>query len=180
MYKKRGDGENARGSRNVGEGRRKGSGVEGRRVWNEKEEGGRRSKDRRVNKERRRLMEFIEEKGWKIFNGNIEGDEEGEFIFTGGKGTTVIDYVLRSKVTKEKIRRMRIGKEVDSDHQPIELVVRGKRDWRRRTVGGKRRWRGRWDEEGQKKFVERVDKLDLVEKDILKNWKGKSGKFWKG
>lgn len=127
VHKKRGDGENARGSRNVGGGRREGSGVEGRRVWNEKEEVGRRSKDRRVDKEGKRLMEFIEEKGWKIFNENIEGDEEGEFTFTGGKGTTVIDYVLGSKVTKEKIRRRRIGKEVDSDHQPIELVVRGKK-----------------------------------------------------
>jgi hypothetical protein len=32
----------------------------------------------------------FEERGWSIWNGNIIGDEEGEFTFTGGKGSTVI------------------------------------------------------------------------------------------
>lgn len=29
---------------------------------------------------------MIKERGWSIWNGNITGDEEGEFTFTGGKG----------------------------------------------------------------------------------------------
>lgn len=45
----------------------------------------RNSKDRKMNKERKKLVEMIEERGWSIFNGNITGDEEGEFTFTGGK-----------------------------------------------------------------------------------------------
>lgn len=38
-----------------------------------------------MNKEGRRLVEFIKERGWMLFNGMVRGDEEGEFTFTGGK-----------------------------------------------------------------------------------------------
>lgn len=60
------------------------------------EEGDRRqSKDEMINKEERILLvEFVEERRWSSFNGNITGDEEGEYTFTGGKGCTVIDYVM--------------------------------------------------------------------------------------
>lgn len=57
-------------------------------------------------------MEFITERGWSIFNGDIKGDDtegddtEGEFTFTGGKGSTVIDYVIGDKEVKERVKRM--------------------------------------------------------------------------
>jgi len=51
------------------------------------------SKDRKVNKEGRVLVEFLEERGWGILNGCTVGDEEGEFTYTVGKGNTVIDYM---------------------------------------------------------------------------------------
>lgn len=38
------------------------------------------------------MIQFFEEKGWEIFNGNIKGDEEGEYTFTGGNGN-MIDIV---------------------------------------------------------------------------------------
>lgn len=43
--------------------------------------GERQSKDRKMNGEGRKLLAFVEEKGWSLFNGNI--NENGEFIFTG-------------------------------------------------------------------------------------------------
>lgn len=46
----------------------------------------RKSKDEKVNGEGRKLIEFVEENGWGIFNGCIRGDEEGEFSFIGGEG----------------------------------------------------------------------------------------------
>lgn len=55
------------------------------------EEGGRKSKDGKINREGRLLVEFLEEWGWAIFNGVTRRDEEGEFTFTGRKGDTVID-----------------------------------------------------------------------------------------
>lgn len=40
------------------------------------------------------MIEFVEENGWSIFNGDMKGDEEGEYTFTGEKGCTVIDYAI--------------------------------------------------------------------------------------
>lgn len=54
----------------------------------------RKSKDTKINRGRKLLIEFIEEWGLSIFNGRVKGDEEGEYTFTGGKGNTVIDYVM--------------------------------------------------------------------------------------
>ena len=48
--------------------------------------GGRRSKDKKVNKEGRFLLEALEEAGWWIFNGGGKGDEEGEWRYAGGRG----------------------------------------------------------------------------------------------
>lgn len=39
---------------------------------NKKEAKGRSSEDKVINKNRRRLIQVIEEKGWQIFNGNIK------------------------------------------------------------------------------------------------------------
>lgn len=70
------------------------TGKEGGRVEKEGREGkgeGRQSKDGKINAKGRKLVAFVEEKRWSLFNGNIKGDEDREFIFTGGKGNTVID-----------------------------------------------------------------------------------------
>lgn len=48
--------------------------------------GGRRSKDRKINREGRLLLERIEKVGWEIFNGGTKGDEEGEWTYTGARG----------------------------------------------------------------------------------------------
>lgn len=45
-----------------------------------------RSKDKKLNGDVQRLIGFLEERGWNIFNGTVKGDEEGEFTFTGGRG----------------------------------------------------------------------------------------------
>lgn len=45
--------------------------------------GGRRSWDRKINREGRMMVNFLEEKEWLIFNGAVRGEEKGEFTFTG-------------------------------------------------------------------------------------------------
>jgi len=61
----------------------------------------RRSKDKKVNRESRILLEFIENKEWGIFNGTIRGDEE-EFTFTGWKENRVIDRRRRGEKKGEE------------------------------------------------------------------------------
>lgn len=57
----------------------------------EEEEGRRKSKDKKIDKEDRILVEFMEKRNWKIFNGCTEGNKKGEFTFTEGRGSTIID-----------------------------------------------------------------------------------------
>jgi len=96
-------------------------GGKGKREWEGVVKRGRlrRSKNKKVNKEGRFLLEFIEFKGWGIFNRTIRGDEEGEFTFMGGKKSTLIDYVIGDEV-KEKVKKMRIGDRVDSNYHSAE------------------------------------------------------------
>jgi hypothetical protein len=51
----------------------------GARNWEEeREDGKRKSKNNVENAKGKRLMEWIQENGWEVLNGNKEGDEEGE------------------------------------------------------------------------------------------------------
>lgn len=56
----------------------------------------------------------MEERGWEIANGNIKGDEEGELTYIGGRGESVIDYVIVNQKAWNKIEEMRIGERVES------------------------------------------------------------------
>lgn len=76
-------------------------------------------------------------RGWGILNGR---GKEGEFTFTGGRGESVIDYVIE----EEKVRkRMEVGDSVESDHHPlvVSLERKGERVRKRR--------RGREDRGGR-------------------------------
>jgi len=70
-------------------------------IKGEEEEGGRKSKDKKINKEGKILINVIEEVGWAIWIGDTKGDEEGKLIFTGGGGDTVIDYVIGDASLKD-------------------------------------------------------------------------------
>lgn len=74
----------------------------------ERREEPRRSKDKVKNAEGSKLLEMIEENGWEILNGNTEGDEEGELTFIGGKGNSVIDYVIIDPLVKEEIKCFKV------------------------------------------------------------------------
>lgn len=96
-----------------------------------------------------------------ILNGNVKGNEEGEWTYVRGKKGTVIDYVLGNEETWESIKSMRIEDRVDSDHQPITMwvdkdgiSVEGRRK-RKRRKGGRRGVEDKGGiEEGRRKFEE--------------------------
>lgn len=136
------------------------TGREGGRVIKveerEKEERKRRSKDVVLNGGGKKLVEFLEEKGLSILNGDMKGDEEGEFTFTGGRGNTVIDYVIGGEEMRRMMERLRVGDKVDSDHHPLEVYIKG------RNKGGReekkvRSCRGVWNEEGVMLFREKLE-----------------------
>ena len=84
------------------------------------------SKDREVNGEGRRLCSFLGERGWGIMNGNVEGVEGGEWTYTGGRGNSVIDYVLGNEDTRERRGENGSGsKAVELGPSPSGSVVEG-------------------------------------------------------
>jgi len=49
----------------------------------------------------------------------MEGDKEGEWINTGSRGKSVIDYVLINEEAREEKMRLEMGDQMDSDHPVI-------------------------------------------------------------
>lgn len=104
----------------------------------DEEEGGlmRRSKDRIINNEGRKLVELLQKSGLNVLNNRSEGDWEGEFTYVGARGSTAIDYVFENEVTIKNNLDFRIDVRVDSDHMSlcVELEKREeeKREERRR------------------------------------------------
>jgi len=131
------------------------TGLEGgwRGEESEEEVKGRRSKDKKMNREGKMLVECLEKRGWSILNGSAIGDEEGEFTYTGGRRETVIDYILGNGEIRDRMERLEVGEEVDSDHHPVILWMKGKeRGSEERRGGAGIIRRGTWDEEGRKEF----------------------------
>jgi len=101
------------------------------------EEGvGRRSRDGKINKEGRMLVEGIRERGWSILNGETEGDEEGNWTYTGGRGESVIDYVLVEEEGREEVERLEVRDKVNSDHHPVVVWMKERRD-NKKVRGGR-------------------------------------------
>lgn len=40
-------------------------------------------------------------------------------VNTGSRGNTVVNYVLGNEGLRERIERLEIGKDIDSDHHPV-------------------------------------------------------------
>lgn len=99
-------------------------------MWREdrekKENKKRNSKDKILNKKERRLVEFLEKKGLSIMNRDMERDEEREYTFTGGRGNTVIDYVIRGEEVRARVESLIVGDEVDSDYHPLIVSIKEK------------------------------------------------------
>jgi len=114
-----------------------------------------------------------------VFNGNVRGDENGEFTFTVKKGNTVIDYIMGEEEVKERIERMRVGDKIDSDHHPVEVWIKGVEKKRRESKGQEGYMRGVWDEEGCRKFREMLGKMEMGEEDVETMWEGMEGKVKK-
>lgn len=92
--------------------------------WEEgREETERKSKDRKIHKERKRLVEFLKEKEWTIFNCAVKENEEEEYTYTGNRENTVIDYMIGRKRITERIKRLKIGERIDSDHHRVEVTI---------------------------------------------------------
>lgn len=84
----------------------------------EKEGESRNSRDKMINRERRVLINKIEEREWMILNGSYN-NEGGWTYYIGGSGVSVIDYVM----AKRRKRLERQQKEIESNHVSLEVEL---------------------------------------------------------
>lgn len=102
----------------------------------EREKGGRKSRDRKMNGEGRYMLEALEEAGWFIFNGEKKGDEEGEWTYAGGRGESVIDYMIGDEEVWEKISKIKMADRINSNHFPLVVWIKRGEEGEGRKRGG--------------------------------------------
>lgn len=104
----------------------------------------------------------------EILNGKTEGDWEGEYTYTGARGSTLIDYIFVNTKVTERVLECKVEEKVDSNHLPISL----KMETREEKRGNKKRQTGEskiraveenkkvcWDLEAKKKYREITEKI---------------------
>ncbi|XP_036148384.1 uncharacterized protein LOC118647469 [Monomorium pharaonis] len=138
------------GDFNARTGREEGGGEE---LDSEEEENQvrRRSKDSKVDKEGRKLLELIGECGWEILNGRMVGDEEGEYTYVGGKREHIVAEVK--------------SEDRDANKKGKGRVIRGIWD-----EEGRERFRG---------IIERGMEEEF-EQEVNEEWDGMLGKIKEG
>lgn len=143
----------------------------GKLIWDGEEEGNRRySKDKIMNKQGIDLLENIEKMELGLLNGNKEGDDQGEWTFTGAKGSSVIDYVICNAKTWEEIKSFRIGERTESDHQPLEIELKAITEETRNREEVKKIEIEDWTEEGLKIYQENLKKRKAEKEEIQEEW----------
>jgi hypothetical protein len=148
-------------------------GERGARNWGEvKGDGKRKTKDKVENAEGKRLIEWIEENGWEVLNGNKQGDEEGEMTYVGSRGETDIDYAIVNEPAWEKVEEFKVGERVDSDHLPLEISIEGTKHEEKGK--GEARYEQKkvtvkvWDEQGMKEYRRRLEEATFEEQEVEK------------
>lgn len=121
--------------------------------WIEEEEGKKRkSKDKKVNKDGRKLFRTIEKGGYMIMNGCVKGDEGGKFTYIGRRGKHSDRLILGGRDIMRDIEGMEIGDDgFRSPSSDTKDKGKGKRRKKRRKRAD-RKGKGRWDKEGREKF----------------------------
>lgn len=116
------------------------------------------------------MCEVLEETGWSILNGNVEGDEEGEWTYTRGGGESAIHYVLENKEMRMKVRRIRMWERVNSDHQPITVWIKERRRGGVRRKSRKKEKRKRGSGRRRKRFDDYFGKMKVEGDEVEEGW----------
>ncbi|XP_032689113.1 golgin subfamily A member 6-like protein 22 [Odontomachus brunneus] len=88
-----------------------------------------------------------------------------------GREDSVIDYVLGSMKTREKISGMMVEDCVDSDHHPFVVKIARAKGGRGKSEGRNRRMsRWIWTDEGKEEFREAIGELPRMEGEVREVW----------
>jgi len=146
-------------------------GKEGKRIEGEEdEEPWRNSKDEKVTNKGRELLDLMEDREWDIANGNVRGNENGELTYIGGRGESIIDYVLVNQKAWDKIEKTKIGNRVESDHQSLEIEIRIKRKRGIENCKVERKKIVEWGEENIELYRQREEGMRVEGESVEEIW----------
>jgi hypothetical protein len=83
----------------------------------------RRSADSTGNQQGRELLDTANDADLTILNGRTNGDIEGNYIFIGPNGSSVIDICLVNSLALEDVTKFEVGSWSLSPHNPIHLSL---------------------------------------------------------
>lgn len=135
----------------------------------------RKSKDKIRNAEGDLLLQIAEDRGWHFLNGNIPGDEEGEYTYVGSNGVSVIDYVLINSICLDKIKKFTVDERTESDHQPLKVELNS--DLEQAEEPGDEMQEedaeeyNDWTEKSIDKYGEKTKVMEYQETTVEESWK---------
>ncbi|XP_043475764.1 uncharacterized protein LOC122507221 [Leptopilina heterotoma] len=147
----------------------------------------RKSKDKVLNAEGKKLLEICEEQGLRILNGRIEGDTEGNWTCICGEGGSVLDYIIVMENSDEcPVKKLEVEPRIESDHFPIcfnlelegKLVTVDQKD----RVRKQRRNILKWEKEKEEEYRREMENLwDEGEKSEIweDRWNNFKQSIWK-
>ena len=70
------------------------------------------------------MLELVGKRGWEILNGKKTGDDEGELIYVGQRGQSIImdDSIVNEKPW-EGISQSKAEERIDFEHIPLEIEI---------------------------------------------------------
>lgn len=89
-------------------------------------------------------------------------------VFTGGRSSSVIDYMVGEREVKKRIQAMRIGDKIDSDQYPIEISLTGENrlGGRKGRRGDRSGVRGISEEEEREEFKRKMERIERKEREV--------------
>lgn len=66
-------------------------------------------------------MNFGNEVGGYIVNGTVSENTEGEYIYIGTRGCTVIYYIIVNEICNNRVISFKIDNRIDSGYLPLIL-----------------------------------------------------------
>lgn len=85
---------------------------------------GRNSKDKVEDPEGKALIGLLDDYGYEILNGRTYGGWHGECTHVDYRSQSVIDYAAVNEVMRGKVTNFRVANKTQSDHFPIEIIIR--------------------------------------------------------
>lgn len=149
---------------------------------------GRKSMDKTVNYEGKKLIEFWEEMGGWIANGAVCGDWEGMYTHKGDSNESVLDLVIEIEDGREKlIKEMIVKPRIESDHFPVEMYIERKGTKERsgskvpknkKKTEEKLRWRDDKMEEYVRKMEEKKESIETTGTGAQEKWENMVKCIW--